>query len=270
MYNISSFSKLSNTSVQTLRYYHTLGLLKPGHIGPDNNYRFYTKEELSKIRLIKKLKKMKFSLKEIAELFNNYDEKALIEQKRLLADDTKENFKNIKEIDKIIKLMKTNTNLNVAIKNLINKNERNDEIMKEEYLEAKKMLMNAYDSYKNDDFEVFVEKLEKLAIKIFPLEVEDVDPYWMGSARDFFLGIVVEIFKNNKEEDVNFKNIFRLRIGGQELKTNIKEYVENLDEDTYSYLNLYGVAFSPSDTRQSIISVFNLTLKKYAVFEAKK
>ena len=56
MYRISDFSKLSNTSIQTIRYYDNLKLLKPKTIGQYNNYRYYTDEELNKLKVIKKLK----------------------------------------------------------------------------------------------------------------------------------------------------------------------------------------------------------------------
>jgi DNA-binding transcriptional MerR regulator len=60
MYQISEFSKLSNTSIQTLRYYDSLDLLKPKVIGKYNSYRYYTKDHLIKLNIIKKIKNYGF------------------------------------------------------------------------------------------------------------------------------------------------------------------------------------------------------------------
>lgn len=81
MYSISKFSKISNTSIQTLRYYDNLELLKPKVIGEFNNYRYYTNEELIKLKIINKLKKMNFTLKQILDILNKFDKKSLISQK---------------------------------------------------------------------------------------------------------------------------------------------------------------------------------------------
>jgi DNA-binding transcriptional MerR regulator len=39
---IGRFSQLCRLSIKTLRYYDEIGLLKPAHIDPWTNYRYYT------------------------------------------------------------------------------------------------------------------------------------------------------------------------------------------------------------------------------------
>lgn len=53
-YRISEVATLTGLSIPTLRYYETLGLLKPVH--QVNNYRMFTDKELSWINFIKRAK----------------------------------------------------------------------------------------------------------------------------------------------------------------------------------------------------------------------
>ena len=52
MFRIGDFSKLSKTSIKTLRYYDEIGLLRPEYVDSENGYRFYTTEQLLKIHKI--------------------------------------------------------------------------------------------------------------------------------------------------------------------------------------------------------------------------
>ena len=44
MYKIGEFSKLSKTTIKTLRYYEKEKLLKPSNVDNYTNYRYYTAE----------------------------------------------------------------------------------------------------------------------------------------------------------------------------------------------------------------------------------
>ncbi|WP_139906138.1 MerR family transcriptional regulator [Clostridium thermarum] len=59
-YRIGQFSKLSKTTIKTLRYYDEVGLLKPEVVDDFTGYRFYTTDQLVKLHyiqlVIKKLK----------------------------------------------------------------------------------------------------------------------------------------------------------------------------------------------------------------------
>jgi DNA-binding transcriptional MerR regulator len=65
MLKIGEFSRLSQVTVKTLHYYDELGLLKPVHIDPITNYRFYEVEQLPRIHRIMALKEMGLSLEQI-------------------------------------------------------------------------------------------------------------------------------------------------------------------------------------------------------------
>ena len=68
LYSIGEISEITGTSGKTLRYYDTIGLLNPGYKNPDTSYRYYTKDQIFSVFLIKKLQTLGFSLKGIQSL----------------------------------------------------------------------------------------------------------------------------------------------------------------------------------------------------------
>jgi DNA-binding transcriptional MerR regulator len=65
MLKIGEFAELGQVTVKTLHHYDTLGLLKPAHVDPFTNYRFYTVVQLARIHRIMALKEFGLSLDEI-------------------------------------------------------------------------------------------------------------------------------------------------------------------------------------------------------------
>jgi len=65
MLKIGEFSRLSQVTVKTLHHYDELGLIKPTHIDPATNYRFYTIQQLPRIHRIMALKELGLSLEQI-------------------------------------------------------------------------------------------------------------------------------------------------------------------------------------------------------------
>jgi len=68
MIKIGDFSKLSQVTVKTLRYYSDLGLLKPEHIDPFTSYRYYSANQLQQLNRILALKDLGISLEQIRKL----------------------------------------------------------------------------------------------------------------------------------------------------------------------------------------------------------
>ena len=52
MYKIGEFSKITNLTVKTLRYYDEEHILPPSHRNEENGYRFYDEEDFEKAELI--------------------------------------------------------------------------------------------------------------------------------------------------------------------------------------------------------------------------
>ena len=67
-FSIGEMSKMHNLSVQTLRYYERLDLIKPAYINEETGYRYYSIEQFIVLDLIKQCKLMGLSLEEISKL----------------------------------------------------------------------------------------------------------------------------------------------------------------------------------------------------------
>ncbi|GHO62184.1 MerR family transcriptional regulator [Ktedonobacter sp. SOSP1-52] len=67
VFKISEFSRLSQVSMKTLRYYDQIGLLKPASIDPFNGYRYYTTEQLFRLNRILAYKDLGLTLEQIAQ-----------------------------------------------------------------------------------------------------------------------------------------------------------------------------------------------------------
>lgn len=68
MIRIGDFAHLAQVSIQTLRHYDDLDLLKPAHVDPANNYRYYTIEQLPQINRVLALKHLGLSLDQIVQI----------------------------------------------------------------------------------------------------------------------------------------------------------------------------------------------------------
>jgi effector-binding domain-containing protein len=68
MLKIGDFSRLSQVSVKTLRYYDEIGLLRPGQIDRFTGYRYYSADQLARLNRILALKDLGLSLEQIGQL----------------------------------------------------------------------------------------------------------------------------------------------------------------------------------------------------------
>jgi MerR family mercuric resistance operon transcriptional regulator len=66
---IGNLAKQADVSIETIRYYQRIGLLKEPD-KPDSGYRQYTNDAIARIRFIKRAQQVGFTLKEIAELLS--------------------------------------------------------------------------------------------------------------------------------------------------------------------------------------------------------
>jgi DNA-binding transcriptional MerR regulator len=70
MFKIGDFSKLSQVSAKTLRYYDEIDLLKPGEIDRFTGYRYYTMAQLARLHRILALKDLGLSLEQIRRMLD--------------------------------------------------------------------------------------------------------------------------------------------------------------------------------------------------------
>lgn len=102
--SIGRMAELTHTSVQTLRYYDKLGLLKPEFVDEDTGYRYYSIKQCARLDMIHHMKVLGMSLENIMAWFDSEDitsipamlrqQAVLIEQKR----------KELEQMDKAIQL----------------------------------------------------------------------------------------------------------------------------------------------------------------------
>ena len=99
LYKIGDFSKKCGVSVKTLRYYDEINLFKPVDIDLYTGYRYYSDSQLDDIDIILKLKDASFSLEEIKEYWNNFNDDIMINKKSELFKEIDKMKDKIREID---------------------------------------------------------------------------------------------------------------------------------------------------------------------------
>lgn len=70
MYKIGEFSKLTQISTKTLRYYDEEDILVPSYRDSNNGYRYYDDEDYKKALFILKLRNLEFSISEIKDIIS--------------------------------------------------------------------------------------------------------------------------------------------------------------------------------------------------------
>jgi DNA-binding transcriptional MerR regulator len=68
MFRIGEFSRIAGVTIDTLRHYDALGLLKPGKVDPFTGYRYYSARQMQSLNRILALKEVGFSLEEIVRI----------------------------------------------------------------------------------------------------------------------------------------------------------------------------------------------------------
>ena len=76
-YTIGEVAKLSNLSVQTLRYYDQIDLFKPAYTDTYTNYRYYKDSQIFYLDIIKSLKYIGISLEDIKKVLKLTSEELL-------------------------------------------------------------------------------------------------------------------------------------------------------------------------------------------------
>lgn len=82
MFRIGEFSKMSKTTIKTLRYYDEIGLLKPEETDKFTSYRFYTTNQLVKLHHIQSLRQIGLSIDEIKLILAGHSAKAILEKRK--------------------------------------------------------------------------------------------------------------------------------------------------------------------------------------------
>lgn len=101
LYLIGEVSRLGGISQRALRHYDSLKLIEPDYIG-DNNYRYYSLMTILRIPVINYLKKMGFSLEDIAQIFESDDYKSIRSKFKEYSDECEQQIAELAERREII------------------------------------------------------------------------------------------------------------------------------------------------------------------------
>jgi len=98
-YKIGEFSNITQLSIKTLRYYHDNGILEPSSIDGESGYRYYNNNSYERAKLIKLLRDFDFSIKEIKEVLESYEDdsdiKAYLLEKNDMIQDKINRYKKL-------------------------------------------------------------------------------------------------------------------------------------------------------------------------------
>ena len=126
-------------------------------------------------------------------------------------------------------------------------------------------LLLPYKLYKEGKKDDAVELLENIAYYFCQYEknVSGADPFWVNSACSLFVGLALYLFENKSVEEITLNNISNL---ASEFSI-IDDYFKTLDKNSIIYANLVSIVQAPSETKASIISVFNQSLRLFTTRE---
>ncbi|GIN21922.1 MAG TPA: MerR family DNA-binding transcriptional regulator [Bacillus bacterium] len=101
--SIGEMAKLRKVTVDTLRHYDKIGLLKPYHTDPNTGYRYYSIYQYEVLGTIKELRKIGFSLDEIKQFLTNRNVKKSVQLLQKSMDNIQEKIKELQKVHDILK-----------------------------------------------------------------------------------------------------------------------------------------------------------------------
>lgn len=96
-YSIGEVSTMCSVPIKTLRYYDEIGLLVPKHRNTGSNYRYYAKEQMLTLFIIRKLKFLGFALKDIKHIVYESDTATMEKYVRERLDEISKIIEDYKE-----------------------------------------------------------------------------------------------------------------------------------------------------------------------------
>ncbi|MCI6107484.1 MAG: type IV secretory system conjugative DNA transfer family protein [Candidatus Faecimonas sp.] len=120
----------------------------------------------------------------------------------------------------------------------------------------------AYQVYKEGNKDKAQDMVEEIGYYLFSEETnKPTDPFWLNATTDYFTGLTLYLFENYEENQINLSNVVMLsnEISGE----NSLEFLEKLDIHSTIYLNLVTTLKAPAETKGSILSVFQQSIKPY-------
>lgn len=127
-------------------------------------------------------------------------------------------------------------------------------------------LQAPYELYKEGKKDKAIELVNNLALEIFKSDTPNTDPFWENMAASYFTGLVLVLFRDAQEEEINLGSIQVMMNQGEakfEDITYLKKYLNGVDATDMIYTMLSPIVFAPADTKGSIIAVCKQCLNAY-------
>lgn len=113
-----------------------------------------------------------------------------------------------------------------------------------------------YYLYQNNEKDKAAELVEEIShYLLYDKRNVDSDPFWENSAANLFTGLVLYLFENAKEEEINLNSVLELANSFNK-KEGSKEFLNELDKKSTIYKYLMGTLLAPPETKGSILAVF--------------
>ncbi len=127
-------------------------------------------------------------------------------------------------------------------------------------------LLLPYKLYKENKLDECNDLINKIGLEFFKEDNPNVDPFWTNMAANYFVGLVLILFREGNINNINLGSIQVMMNKGEEKlgdKTYLQTYLEKLNINDAIYSMLSGIVFAPNETRGSIISVVKQRLNLY-------
>lgn len=121
----------------------------------------------------------------------------------------------------------------------------------------------AYRQYKEENKDKALDLIEDLGYYLLSDSKDNnSDPFWINSTINYFTGLVLYLFENAKKDEINLSSVMALANSLQKPE-NYKELLDKLDKNSVIYIKLVGTLLAPTETKGSILSVFNQKIERY-------
>lgn len=125
-----------------------------------------------------------------------------------------------------------------------------------------------YHMYKSGNQDKAIELLDDLALNIlYDSSNANADPFWEKTSADYFSGVVLGLFEDAHEDEINLNSVSLMTTVGEEkfgASTYIKEYFDAKDPASAAAINASSTISAPTETKGSILSVFRQKIKLFA------
>ncbi|MFJ8065881.1 helix-turn-helix domain-containing protein [Psychrobacillus sp. NPDC096426] len=199
---IGEVAKLSNISIQTLRFYDRIDLFKPIKIDPKNQYRYYQNTQLYYLDIIKSLKYLGLSLEEVKSVLRLSPEE-LVDYLADQENKVEEEFRRLIETKEVLKRKKE------QIQSFVVESDKMHVCVKE---------MPAQKIVKIKTSNISVNDIPNREYGLISKVLED-----MGSVFDTLYGGAFALRKYELLEDIHYDYLFTYAVTDKEIEINMED-----------------------------------------------